>query len=139
MIYNNYIYTVCTVYFTANLLRYMRFVTKYAKYTVCCGLITKYAVCCKFITKRAVCRNLLANAANLLRNAQFVRIAKDHIRPPRSYGSPQTAVNRNNQPQKKNPDGRGLLKYIIYGRNIYTNNILTSTTYFLYAISIKTH
>ena len=127
----------------------MRFVAKYIKYAVCyrlitkyivcCGLITKYAVCCKFITKRAVCRNLLANAANLLRNARFVRIAKDYIRPPQSYSSPQTAANRNNQPQKKNPDGRGLLKYIIYGRNIYTNNILTSTTYFLYAISIKTH
>ena len=104
MIYNNYIYTVCTVYFTANLLRNVRFVMKYTKYVVCYGLIIKCTVCCKFITKRAVCRNLLANAANLLRNARFVRIAKDHIRPPRSYGSPQTAVNRNNQPQKKIPD-----------------------------------
>ena len=74
----------------------MRFITKYAKYTVCYRLIIKYMVCCKFIIRHAVCRNLLANAVNLLRNARFVRIAKDYIRPPRSYGSPQTAVNRNN-------------------------------------------
>ena len=94
VIYNNYIYTVYTVYFATNLLRNVRFVAKYVKYAVCCGLIIKCAVC----------RNLLANAANLLRNARFVRIAKDHIRPPRSYGSPQTAANRNNQPQKKIPD-----------------------------------
>ena len=77
----------------------MRFVTKYTKYTVYCGLIIKYAVCCKFITKCTVCCNLLANAANLLRNAQFVQIAKDHIRLPRSYGSPQTAANRRKPPQ----------------------------------------
>ena len=72
IIYYNYIYTVCTVYFATNLLRNVRFIAKYAKYTVYCGLIVKHAVCC----------NLLANAANLLRNAQFVRIAKDYIRPP---------------------------------------------------------
>ena len=113
VIYNNYIYTVCTVYFAVNLLRNVRFVAKYAKYAVCCGLITKCAVCCKFIAKRAVCRNLLANAANLLRNARFVRIAKDHIRPPRSYGSRQFAANRNNQPQKKIPDDyKNSKKYI---------------------------
>jgi hypothetical protein len=35
---------------------------------------------------------------------RFVQFAKDHIQLPRSYGSPQTAANRNNQPQKKNPD-----------------------------------
>ena len=45
---------------------------KYIKYIVCCGLIIKYTVYCKFITKRTVCRNLLTNAANLLRNAQFI-------------------------------------------------------------------
>ena len=119
VIYNNYIYTVCTVYFTVNLLQNVRFVAKYAKYAVCCRLITKCAVYCKFIAKRAVCRNLLANAANLLRNARFVRIAKDHIRPPRSYGSPQTAANRNNQPQKKIPDG------------IINNYLITNTAYIL--------
>ena len=79
----------------------MQFVAKCAVY---CILIIKRAVCCKFIIKCAVCRSLLANAANLLQNARFVRIAKDHIRPPRSYGSRQFAVNRNNQPQKKFPD-----------------------------------
>jgi hypothetical protein len=51
-----------------------------------------------------VCRNLLADVANLLRNARFVWFAKDYIQPPQSYGSPQTAANRNNQPQKKIPD-----------------------------------
>ena len=102
VIYNNYIYTVYTVYFTINLLQNMRFVTKYTKYTVYCGLIIKYTVCYKFITKCIVCCNLLANAANLLRNAQFVQIAKDHIRLPRSYGSPQTAANRRKPAPKKN-------------------------------------
>ena len=91
----------------------MWFITKYTKYTVYCGLIIKYAVCCKFITKYAVYRNLLTNAANLLRNARFVRIAKDHIQLPRSYGSPQTAVNRNNQPQKKILDVNNLLLNIV--------------------------
>ena len=62
------------------------------------------AVCCKFIAEYAVCCSLLANAANLLQNARFVRIAKDHIQPPRSYGSRQFAANRNNQPKKKFPD-----------------------------------
>ena len=62
------------------------------------------AVCYKFIAEHAVYRSLLANAANLLQNARFVPIAKDHIRPPRSYSSRQFAVNRNNQPKKKFPD-----------------------------------
>ena len=62
------------------------------------------AICCKLVTKHAVYCSLLANAANLLQNARFVRIAKDHIRPPRSYGSRQFAANRNNQPKKKFPD-----------------------------------
>ena len=60
------------VYFAANLLQNIWFVIKYIKYTVCCEVIIKYAVYCKFITKRAVYRNLLANAANLLRNARFI-------------------------------------------------------------------
>src|ERR1700677_4676223 len=79
----------------------MQFATKCVVY---CGFIAGCAVCCKLIIKCAVCRNLLADVANLLRNARFVRFAKDHIRPPRSYGLPQTAANRNNQPQKKIPD-----------------------------------
>jgi hypothetical protein len=79
----------------------MQFTTKCVVY---CGLITGYAVCCKLIAKYAVCRNLLVDIANLLRNARFVQFAKDHIQPPRSYSSPQTAANRNNQPQKKIPD-----------------------------------
>ena len=90
------IYTVsiiCTVYII------------YTVPTVCTVRITKYAVYCELIIKCAVCRSLLANAVNLLRNARFVRIAKDYIRPPRSYGSRQFAANRNNQPKKKNPDG----------------------------------
>src|ERR1700685_454874 len=102
IIYYNYICTVRTVYILlriccemCGLLQNMRFV---AKYTVYCRLIAGCAVCCKLIAKCAVYRNLLADVANLLRNARFVRFAKDHIRPPRSYGSPQTAANRNNQP-----------------------------------------
>ena len=76
-------------------------------YTVCIfcyKFIIKRTVCCKLITRRAVCRNLLTDAAGLLQNARFVRIAKDHIRPPRLYSSRRFAANRNNQPKKKNPD-----------------------------------
>ena len=61
-------------------------------------------ICYKFIIRCAVCRNLLADAAGLLRNARFVRTAKDHIRLPRSYSLRRFAVNRNNQPKKKIPD-----------------------------------
>jgi hypothetical protein len=109
IIYYNYICTVRIVYillricceFVAKCAVYCRLITGCA---VCCKLITGYAVYCKLITKCTVCRNLLADIANLLQNARFIRFAKDHIRPPQSYGSPQTAANRNNQPQKKIPD-----------------------------------
>jgi hypothetical protein len=105
------LYGLYGLYFAANLLQNVRFIVKYAVYcgliagcVVCCKLITGCTVCCKLIAKCVVCRNLLADVANLLRNARFVRFAKDHIWPPRLYGSPQTATNRNNQPQKKIPD-----------------------------------
>ena len=62
------------------------------------------AVYCKLIIEHAVYCSLLANAANLLQNTRFVRIAKDYIRPPRLYGSRQFAANCNNQPKKKIPD-----------------------------------
>ena len=83
---------VCTVYIV------------YTVPTVCIVRITKCAVYCELIIKCAVCRSLLANTINLLRNARFVQIAKDHIQPPRSYSSRQFAANRNNQPKKKIPD-----------------------------------
>jgi hypothetical protein len=80
------------------------------KYAVYYRLIAECAVCCKLIAKYVVCRNLLADVANLLQNARFVRFAKDYIRPPRLYGLPQTATNRNNQPQKKIPDVMALYR-----------------------------
>ena len=70
--------TVCTVY-----IFYYKF-------------IIKRAVCCKLIIRHAVCRNLLTDATGLLRNARFIQIAKDHIRPPQSYRSRRFAVNCNN-------------------------------------------
>ena len=82
------IYLLQNVRFAVNLLQNVRFA----------------AVCCKLFAERAVCCSLLANAAILLQNARFVRIAKDHIRPPRSYGSRQFAANRNNQPKFFFPD-----------------------------------
>jgi hypothetical protein len=91
-----------------NLLRNIQFIIKYAvycgfiiKYIVYCKLITGYMVYCKLIIKYTVYCNLLADVANLLQNARFIQFAKDHIQPPQLYGSPQTATNRNNQPQKK--------------------------------------
>jgi hypothetical protein len=50
----------------------------------------------KFIAEYTVCYSLLANAVNLLQNAQFIQIAKDHIRPPQLYSSWQFAINCNN-------------------------------------------
>ena len=88
------IYLLQNVRFAVNLLQNVRFA----------------AVCCKLFAERAVCCSLLANAAILLQNARFVRIAKDHIRPPRSYGSRQFAANRNNQPKKNFPDVTRLTK-----------------------------
>ena len=66
----------------------MWFITKYtvycrliAKCTVYYKLIIGYTVYCKLITKCAVCCNLLADVTNLLRNARFIRFAKDYIQP----------------------------------------------------------
>ena len=100
--------TVCTVYTVYTVYIVCTVYTVYTVCTFCYKFIIKRAVCCKLITRHAVCRNLLTDAAGLLRNAQFVRIAKDHIRPPRLYSSRRFAANRNNQPKKKNPDDAAL-------------------------------
>jgi hypothetical protein len=109
------------------------------KYIVCYGLIAGCAVCCKLIAKCAVCRNLLADVANLLRNVRFVQFAKDYIRLPRSYGSPQTAANRNNQPQKKIPDvGPHVVRAYLGPRRLTNYKLLTLYINYLLLLSSGT-